>query len=272
MSNIRRPVIAGSWYPGSADQLAQSVDTYLAQAVPPPPLGELVGVVAPHAGHYYSGAVAAYAFAPLRGLPVETVALVGPMHHAAAGPLLTTGHSAFRTPLGDVPVDADGLAAVQAACATPITPVYNDPEHSLEIELPFLQRVLGAFQIIPIMVRDDSPEVVLGLGEALAAALRGRAGLLVASSDLSHFYPQTQALAFDRYMLSQIETFDPLAVLTAEDEGKGFACGRGPIAAVLAAARALGGRRVTVLHHATSGDVSGDFSRVVGYGAALISK
>jgi AmmeMemoRadiSam system protein B len=272
MPNIRPSPIAGSWYPGRADQLADSVDAYLRQAELPPVQEDLVGVVAPHAGHVYSGPVAAFAFAPLRGLAVDTVALVGPLHGYAIEPLLTSGHDAYRTPLGDVPVDAAGLDALRAACPVPITAIYRDPEHSLDIELPFLQRVLGAFQIIPIMVRDDSPETVLALGRGLAAALQGRRGLLVASSDLSHFYPQAQALRLDHYMLSQIETFDPLAVLAAEEEGRGFACGHGPIAAVLAAARGLGGRRVKVVKHATSGDVSGDYSRVVGYGAALISK
>lgn len=272
MSNVRSPALAGAWYPGAADKLTQSVDGYLRQAAPPPPLGELIGVVAPHAGHRYSGGVAAHAFGPLQGRAVETVALVGPMHHPASSRLLTTGHDAYSTPLGEVPVDTAGLAAVRAACEVPITPVYNDPEHSLEIELPFLQRVLGAFQLIPIMMVDYSPAACLGLGRALAAALQGRRFLLVASSDLSHFYPQTQAGRFDSYMLGQIESFDPLAVLAAEDEAKGFACGRGPIAAVLAAARQLGGRGVTAVKHATSGDVTGDYSSVVGYGAALIWK
>jgi AmmeMemoRadiSam system protein B len=142
----------------------------------------------------------------------------------------------------------------------------------LEIELPFLQRVLGAFQLIPIMMVDYSPAACLALGRALAETLQGRRFFLVASSDLSHFYPQPQAERFDSYMLRQIESFDPLAVLAAEDEEKGFACGRGPIAAVLAAARQLGGKGVTAVKHATSGDVTGDYSSVVGYGAALIWK
>lgn len=271
MPNVRPSPIAGAWYPGRASELAETVDAYLRDAQPLQ-TPDLIGVVAPHAGHRYSGPVAGWAFAPLRGLEFDTVAVVGPMHSYYPEPLLTSGHDAYRTPLGDVPVDRAGLAAVQAACPVPITPVTRDPEHSLEIELPFLQRVLAAFQIIPIMVRDDAPEVVLALGRALADALRGRRGLLVASSDLSHFYPQAQAVRLDQYMLSQIETFDPLAVLAAEDQGKGFACGRGPIAAVLAAARALGGRTVRSVKHATSGDTSGDYSRVVGYGAALISK
>ena len=272
MPNVRSSPLAGKWYPGKADQLAESVDAYLKEAATPKVDGQLIGVVAPHAGHMYSGGVAAYAFSAVRGVEVDVVAIIGPMHSAVSSRLLTTGHDAYWTPLGEVPVDRDGLAAVQAACEIPMTPIFNDPEHSLEIELPFLQRVLKSFTLIPIMMRDDSPAACLAVGKALAIALQGRRHLLVASSDLSHFYPQTIAERLDNYMLAQVESFDPLAVLQAEDEGKGFACGRAPIAAVLTAAKQLGGTQVKVVKYATSGDVSGDYNSVVGYGAALIWK
>lgn len=272
MSNVRSSPLAGKWYPGNPDQLAQSIDAYLNAAQPTPLPGPLAGVIAPHAGHRYSGAVAAYAFKAMQGLEVDTVAVLGPMHHMVDAPLLTTGHDAYWTPLGEVPVDREALDELMQTCTVPITPVFHDPEHSLEIELPFLQRVLTNFKLIPIMIRDDSAAVCLALGEALATVLKGRRHLLVASSDLSHFYPQPLANQFDDYMLAQIESFDPLAVLRAEDEEKGFACGRGPIAAVLAAAQKLGAKGVKVVKHATSGDVTGDTSSVVGYGAALIWK
>jgi hypothetical protein len=274
MSNVRPSPIAGTWYPGQTTQLAQTVDAFLAEATQSPVAvpGQIMGVVAPHAGHRYSGRVAAHAFGPLRGTEVDVIALIGPMHSAGSSRLLTTGHDAFWTPLGEVAVDRAGLAAVQAACEIPIQAIFNDPEHSLEIELPFLQRIFESFQLIPIMMRDDSPAACLALGQALAVALAGRRHLLVASSDLSHFYPQPVAQRLDDYMLQQIETGDPLAVLKAEDEEKGFACGRAAIAAVLAAARQLGSPQVKVVRHATSGAVTGDYSSVVGYGAALIWK
>ena len=272
MLRVRSSPLAGKWYPGNAEQLAQSVDAYLKDAAPTKAPGPIIGVVAPHAGHGYSGSVAAHAFSALRGTEVEVIALIGPMHSAVSSRLLTSGHDAYWTPLGEVPVDVEGLAAVQAAGEIPIMKVYNDREHSLEIELPFLQRVFKSFKLIPIMMRADSPAVCLALGHALAVALQGRRHLLVASSDLSHFYPQPVANRLDDYMLKQIESFDPLAVLQAEDEGKGFACGRAAIATVLAAAKQLGGTRVQIVKQATSGDVSGDYSSVVGYGAAVIYK
>jgi MEMO1 family protein len=272
MANVRSSPLAGAWYPAKPDQLAKSVDAYLNDARPPDIPGTLVGVVAPHAGHRYSGAVAGYAFKPMQGMQVDIVALIGPMHNNVSSALLTTGHDAYWTPLGEVPVDKEALAALSAACPVPITPVYNDPEHSLEIELPFLQRVLTGFKLLPIMIRDDSAAVCLALAKALASVLQGRRHLLIASSDLSHFYPQSTAKRLDDYMLSQIESFDPLAVLRAEDEEKGFACGRGAIATALAAAKTLGASSITRLNHATSGDITGDYSSVVGYGAAAIWK
>jgi MEMO1 family protein len=270
MSNVRPSAIAGSWYPGTPDLLARSIDALLQNAPAPEVPGTLVGVLAPHAGHRYSGAVAAPVFKAMQGLAVDTVAVLSPMHYAYEAPLLTSGHDAYQTPLGDVPIDREAMKEIRNICRVPIQPVYNDPEHSLEIELPFLQRIFKAFSLIPIMIRNDSLPVCMAVAEALAAILPGRRTLLVASSDLSHFYPQALAQKFDAHMLAQVEAFDPLAVLRAEEEEKGFACGKGAIAAVLAAARKLGATGARVVKHATSGDVTGDYSSVVGYGAAVI--
>ncbi len=149
--------------------------------------------------------------------------------------------------------------------------VRHDREHSLEIELPFLQRVLQTdFKLLPVMVRDQSLKVTRILGQCLAQTLRGRNALLVASTDLSHFYPQKIANQLDDEMLRSIESFDPEAVIRVEEEGRGFACGRGALAAVLWAAKGLGADTVKILHHATSGDVTGDNTQVVGYGAAAV--
>ena len=247
------------------------MDQYLAQADVERPHGDLVGAIAPHAGHAYSGHVAAHAFKCALGLEVETVAVISPSHYVDLAPLLTTSHEAYSTPLGAIPVDRGALD--QIGSSLPLLPVAHDPEHALEIELPFLQRALGAgsgFNLIPVMMRDQTPAVAEALGHALAGALRDRKALLVASSDLSHFYPAHVADALDANVLERIEAFDPGGVLAVEDEGKGFACGRGAIAAVLWAARDLGATHAKVVKHATSGDVTGDYESVVGYGAAVI--
>lgn len=273
--DIRPSPIAGEWYPGSAEGLAASVDAYLAGGRGEMPPGKIVAVIAPHAGHVYSGAVAGYAFAPLQGQSFDLVVVVSPMHYGYPYPYITTAHSAYGTPLGAIPVDRESIqqldASLERRTGVRLQAVRRDPEHSLEIELPFLQRSLtGSFHLLPVMVREVDPQPLQALGLALAEVVRERSALLVASSDLSHFFSQSQANQYDQEMLQRIASFDPLAVLQAEEEGKGFACGRGAIAAVMWAARDLGANQVTTLHHATSGDVTGDYSRVVGYGAAII--
>ena len=275
--DIRPSPIAGRWYPGDSNQLAASVDKYVDAARVAEIDGEVVGVIVPHAGHTYSGPVAGYAFKAVRDLQPDLVAVISPMHQPYPQPFLTCAHQAYQTPLGTLNVDHESVSALSDALETELgfglTPVRNDQEHSLEIELPFLQRVLSSeFDLLPVMVRDQSPKVVETLGRALAEVLVGRSALLVASSDLSHFYDQLQAETLDAEILSRVEAFDPPGVLQAEEEGKGFACGRNAIAAVLWAARELGANNVKVLNHATSGDVTGDYSGVVGYAAAIITR
>jgi len=239
--------------------------------------GEVIAVIAPHAGHRYSGAVAGYAFAAVRGRTPDLVAVISPMHHPYFEPLLVTAHAAYATPLGEIPVDKQAVAELDAVLVKELgfglSPVTRDPEHSLEIELPFLQRTLASqFKLLPVMVREQSPKVSEKLGKALAKVLKERNALLVASTDLSHFYIQDEANTYDAEMLRQIEAFSPEGIFKAERSGKGFACGFAAVAAVLWAARELGADTVKVLHHATSGDVTGDYSSVVGYGAAVVLK
>jgi AmmeMemoRadiSam system protein B len=275
MLNVRPSPIAGTWYPGSPEALARSVDAQLNAAPADPIPGEVVAVIAPHAGHRYSGEVAATAFRTLKGTHRSPVAVVSPMHHPYPGQVLTSGHSAYVTPLGEVPIDQDCLGRLEAALLSSsrirVERVTNDSEHSLEIELPFLQRSLSSgFQLVPVMLRDQDRPVSEAVGHALAAALTGSKALLVASSDLSHFYPGPVARSLDHELLARIQAFDPVAVLNADEEGVGFACGRGAIAAVLWAAGDLGADQVRLLGYANSGDVTGDQDSVVGYGAAVI--
>jgi AmmeMemoRadiSam system protein B len=273
--DIRPSPIAGTWYPGSADALAQSIDQYLNAATIQPLDGDVVGIVAPHAGHRYSGQVAAYAFRHLENLTPETVAVISPLHTPAQGRVLTSGHDAYTTPLGAIMVDTEALNKFQDNLkqnyGVELVQVRNDSEHSLEIELPFLQRVFGhPFRLLPIMLRDQGLEAVMAVGHTLGKILEGSRAVIIASSDLSHFYPEAIAKRFDSEVLARIEAFDPQGVLAAEEKGTGFACGRGAIAAALWAAQDLGADKAKIVQHATSGDVTTDFDSVVGYGAAVI--
>ena len=282
-SNIRPSPIAGQWYSSDSRRLAAQVDRYMDDAQLPELRDEVVGVMAPHAGHVYSGPVAGYAFAALRGLTPEVVAVISPMHYPYFESMITTSHQAYSTPLGAIPVHKEAVSILDSylneELGFGLTPVARDMEHSLEIELPFLQRALKKpFSLVPIMLREQNAAVAHSLGRALAKLISGylaesnQSTILVASSDLSHFYTQETAKILDSEILRQVESLDPAGVIRVEDEGKGFACGRGAVAAVLWAAKDLGADRVQILRYATSGDVTGDFDRVVGYGAAVITR
>jgi AmmeMemoRadiSam system protein B len=276
ISEVRPSPIAGTWYPGSRENLAEQVDGYLAQAHLPKFFGEVVALIAPHAGHRYSGKTAGHAFAAVMGQKRDLVAVISPMHAPYPGSLLTSAHKAYATPIGPVQIDAGALAHLAELLAQEeqdLTPVANDKEHSLEIELPFLQRALrGDFLLLPVMIRSQSALVARRLGHALAQVMQGRSALLIASTDLSHFYPAHIADQLDSEMLRRMHSFDPDSLFAAERSGEGFACGAAAAAAVLWAAKELGADNVEILHHSTSGDETGDYSSVVGYGAAAVLK
>ncbi|HEY3312117.1 MAG TPA: AmmeMemoRadiSam system protein B [Anaerolineales bacterium] len=275
VSEIRPSPIAGTWYEGQADRLARAVDGYIAAARLPDLPGKVLAIIAPHAGHRYSGQVAGYAFAALKDCTPDVVAVLSPMHHLYPYHFITTAHSAYATPLGEIQVDRILLNELdrnlKRRLGYGLAPVVNDPEHSLEIELPFLQRAIHQnFLLLPVMLRQQTRASAQQMGEALAEVLNGKNALLVASTDLSHFHKQAEANTLDASMLAQVEAFSPDGIFELEASGGGEACGLGALAAVLWAAKALGGDSVRVLKHATSGDVTGDFQRVVGYGAAVV--
>lgn len=273
--DVRPSPIAGTWYPGTAAALKESIDSALNDTGRDKLRGDVVALIVPHAGHRYSGRVAAAAYNCVRGDHLDLVIIVSPMHRPYRSPILTSGHAAFGTPLGSVPIDTHALtvfnASLDSSLGTEAFPVRNDQEHSLEIQLPFLQRALGApFQLLPIMLNETRLTRIEAIGHALAATALERNALLVASSDLSHFHPQEIARQLDREMLARITALQPDRVLSAEREGVGFACGRAAIAAVMIAAQRLGGNCVKLLSYATSGDITGNADSVVGYGSAVI--
>jgi AmmeMemoRadiSam system protein B len=275
LSPVRPSPIAGSWYPGDAERLKATVSQYVDQARLQPLPGEVIGLISPHAGYIYSGATAGYAYRAVQGKSYDIVVVASPLHDYRPEPFLTSAHEAYGTPLGTIAINQPLLTTLQEDLAINLgfemTPIGYDREHSLEIQLPFLQYALAApFELLPIMVREYRPEPLQAFAFSLARELDGKKALLVASTDLSHFYDEDTANRLDRYMLEQISGFSPEGVIRAEEEGKGFACGNGAVALVLWTALELGGKSVTVLHHSTSAKTTGDRSQVVGYGAAAI--
>jgi hypothetical protein len=199
---------------------------------------------------------------------------VSPSHFLTDGNIISTSHDSYQTPLGRVEIERAILNEIDNKLKEnfeeKLVYVSKDPEHAIEVELPFLQYILKSFRLVPIMIFNQSSEIASALGHSIAQVIANRNALLIASSDLSHFYPNRMARKFDEEMLSCIKAFDPEAVIQAEIMERGFACGRGAISTVLYACRELGANKVKVLNYENSGEVTGDYDSVVGYGAAVI--
>jgi len=266
--DVRRSTIAGSWYPGSPERLKETVDRFLANAGSGQIKGELVGLIAPHAGYQYSGQVAAYAYVELKGREYEKVVILAPSHRVYVGEFAITTYAYYETPLGLVPVDKDLVAQLEAQ--VPLNMTDENLEHALEIQLPFLQRTLGEFSLLPILMGGQSWDSCQRLSEGLAKVLSGQNALLVASTDLSHFYDYRTAVELDKRVLARIEAFDPKGLNDDLVAQSCEACGAGPVLTAMLAARALGADKAKGLEYKNSGDVTGDKFRVVGYAAAAI--
>jgi AmmeMemoRadiSam system protein B len=236
------------------------------------PAGEIRGLLVPHAGYTYSGSVASHAYAAVEPGTHDTVVILGPYHAYHESPFLVCRHDGYRTPLGSVPIDHKLVDHIELVLAEEtglsLTRTAEATEHSIEIQLPFLQVCLPSFNLVPIMLAHQSPTTVAALVGALSAALQDKNPLLIASSDLSHFNPQHMANLLDSEILSRIEHFRAEAVLHAEEEGAGAACGAGAIAAVLLTSQAFGAQNAKVLDYRTSGDITGHLDSVVGYASA----
>ncbi len=273
---VRPSPIAGTWYSSDPKQLRETIDNHIENASNPDLSGEVVALVAPHAGYRYSGHVAGHSFKTIQGRTFETVLVISPMHQYHPQPVLTSAHRAYQTPLGEVPLAKEKLQtitkALQEQTGLTLTAVANDQEHSLEIELPFLQQaIVGDFDLIPIMLRDQTREIAKPLGDILGETLKDHNCLLVASSDLSHFYAEDKANQLDERVLSALTDFSPDKLFDLKARGEGQACGLAPMAAVLWATQKMGADHVTLLKYDTSASATGDRSSVVGYAAAAIT-
>lgn len=273
-AGIRPSILAGSWYPADAAELRKSIERYLSKAKAEPLKGELVALIVPHAGHKYSGQTAAYAYKFLEGRTFDRVIILGPSHHFGFPGASVSLQKGYQTPLGIVAIDQDFSQKLLAD--EPFLnwlPQVETPEHSLEIQLPFLQVVLKQIKIVPIIMGADDFETCARLAKKLAKSIQGSGKtLLIASSDLSHFYKAEQAKKLDQEFIKHIRDLNPEALYAALRVKKTEACGRAPVLTVMLAAKALGADRALILNYAHSGDVSGDNDRVVGYVSAVLVK
>lgn len=275
LRDIRPSPLAGRWYPANPIHLADSIDGYINQAEIPEISGKITALISPHAGHLYSGPVAGYGFKALQGCQIDLVVILSPFHQPHPAPILTSGHDAYQTPLGEIPVDQPSLkwveTSLQEQSSTHITRIRNDSEHAIEILLPFFQRIYpDGFTLLPLMIRDQNPNLMKTLGVILAELMESRNTLLVASTDLSHFHPAQEARELDQTILTYIKALDPDGLYQAQGKGTGSACGLGPLAAVIWAATHKQPVTSRILNYAHSGDITGDNASVVGYTSGVM--
>jgi len=274
MKEIREPALAGSWYPGDPEILSRDVKRYLENAKKEKVDGEIVALVSPHAGYMYSGQVAAYAYKLIEGKSFDTVVVVGPSHRFPFKGASLWDRGGFRTPLGVVPVDDElSKKLMEKRKEIRFIPEAHNQENSLELQIPFLQTVLKSFKLVPIAMEPDwSWETCQYLASAIAETVRGKKVLLVASTDLSHYYTYNIAIELDRIFLNHIERFDIEGLNRDLKSNRTEACGGGPVVTIMLAAKTLGANQGKVLKYLNSGDVTGDRSRVVGYAAGVFYK
>lgn len=272
---VRQPAVAGSFYPADKDSLSRMIDSFLTKVPKIEGKREVIGIVVPHAGYPYSGMTAAYAFSSISGLPIKTVILVGPSHHLYFSGVAVYGKGKWKTPLGEVEIDS-GLAhkIIEQHPIIENTPEVHTREHSLEVEIPFLQKMFKDLKIVPIMMGDQNYKTCETLAHSLTKAIKDKKGiLLLASSDLYHGYSYDECNKIDKKTLSFIEELDPEGLSVALEKKEAQACGGGPIVAVMLASKLLGADKGEVLFHTNSNDVTGARAGyVVGYSAAIFYK
>jgi hypothetical protein len=273
MTNLRKSVIAGSWYPGKASVLKRDIQNYF-DAVPAwDEEGEVSGIIAPHAGYIYSGQVAAHAYKLVQGKKYDAVIVVGPSHRVAFHGVSIFSEGGYETPLGTVPIAEEMAADIyKYSKVVEDIPEAHLQEHAIEIQLPFLQKALGDFSFIPLVMGDQNAETCYDLSDAICKAARNKKILIVGSSDLSHFHNYDEASKLDAIVLKHIQSADASGLLQSLNNGEAEACGGGPMAVSMLVARQQGADKIRLLKYANSGDVTQDKSSVVGYAAAVYYK
>ena len=270
MKAIRKPAVAGKFYPAEPDLLRREINKLLSMVTDSPLPGKICSLIVPHAGYIYSGLTAAHGYKLLEKNPVPTVVLISPSHREYFAGISICPGDAFRTPLGDIPIASelsDLIAENDKIIAR--SDRGHGSEHAIEVQLPFLQVVLDKFSIVPVVVGDQRPAICYHLVEKLSSVLKDKNVVMIASTDLSHYHAADAAETLDQIIIKDIAEFNHEKLMSDIQNERAEACGGGPAVVVLAASEKLGANNIKILHHCNSGDVTGDRSAVVGYLSAV---
>lgn len=270
MSDIRKPAVAGYFYPSDPVKLKDELQTLLAISKPQESISNVAGLVAPHAGYMYSGRTAAYAYNTLKHKEIKTAVIISPSHREYFQGVSIYKGDAFSTPLGVIPINKKMVTKLTEGSKNIFTGTLgHKEEHGVEVQLPFLQARIGEFEIVPVVMGDQNRFYIEELASRLADSADENT-IIVASSDLSHFHTKFKANELDSVVEQRISEFDYESLQTDLEEQRCEACGGGPIVAMMKAAGIANRKHSLVLHRSDSSDTSGDTSEVVGYLAAAV--
>jgi AmmeMemoRadiSam system protein B/AmmeMemoRadiSam system protein A len=270
--NVKEPAVAGTFYPADKDSLKKSVEDFLSKSETSPDHGKLIAIISPHAGYIYSGQIAAYGYKQIQGSDIKNVILIGPSHSAAFKGASVYTKGSFRTPLGNVKINerlAEGL--LNESADVRFSPEAYEGEHSLEVQLPFLQTVLKDFTIVPVLIGSPSGRTFEHLIQRLTEMLDEKT-LLIASTDLSHYHDYPTAKEMDSGIISAVQRLSPKDTIELLRSGKSEMCGGVPVIIAMEVARRSGANLGVVFKQANSGDVTGEKDKVVGYASIGLYK
>lgn len=270
----RDPVVAGSFYPSNANKLKAEIEHYISRVQKKDLDGEIIGLISPHAGYVYSGPVAAYSYAQLVDSGVEVVMVLAPSHRVRFGGASVIPDGIYETPLGEVTIDSRiGTRLVEKPHFNFLKEVHMS-EHSLEVQVPFLQEVLKGFSLVPIVVGVTEVKTCQEIAEEIYDAIRDedRKFVVIISTDLSHYFPYEKATRIDKVFIESLKKFDERALFETLSRDDAQACGEGPVLTGMSVAKKLGAKRIDILKYANSGDTAGSKDQVVGYLSAAIVK
>ncbi len=271
--HVRRSVVAGTWYPGEPSMLQKTIKDYFDNVGDNRVEGRVVGLISPHAGYTFSGQVAAYGYKQIAGSSFDVVVLIGPIHQMLFGKYLISSADCYETPLGRVSIEKKLVEQLKDQIE--ITEVGSENEHSIEIQLPFLQVALKDFSILPIMVGLIDPYGVDDIVMSLSNVLKDKNFLLVASSDLHHISDYREVEKRDEELISALSRFDYEEIMDVLSRPDSTVCGRVPIAITISVAKRMGADRLHVLSHTNSAEITGQRipgQYTVGYLSAAIVK
>ncbi len=279
---VRKPAQAGSFYAATPESLTEQLEKCFMHRLGPGHIpsarrgdANVIGLICPHAGYEYSGPIAAHAYSALADdRKPDVFVILGPNHTGIGSLLALMNEGTWQTPLGDIQVDGETANRIhRSAGIVDIDDTAHRHEHSIEVQLPFLQYIYGsAFKFVPITFTIQDLESSQLVGQSIAKALEGKNASIIASTDLTHYEPQTSAQKKDRKALEALEDLDETKFYSTIESNHITACGYGPVVALVTAAKLLGGTKGQVLSYHTSGDITGEYSSVVGYSSVAVTK